>query len=354
MLKISVPAGLVPFQSHWRIFVLTLLVPLFILPPLYLSYSLSPSSPLAIALPISSSPLLDTDWHRTIHAEEQKAGMPYANITESAETPNRKKVALLIEDRPIPYLVPLLLHFLSVVPQDWSFRFLGSPAAHNLVLTSPAIQRAIAAQKLFLEPIPAQHKVTSRSALTRLFTDPWLYETWLYPAEWLFTFQSDSMICSRSNTTLNDFVDMGYAFLGAGKSTTNDPIAELNGGISLRYVPSLIELLRTLPRPTGYFAEDRYFSTGLWTLNNTKCATGKEALHFAVEMVWDDEGGMPFAFHPYVAGSLFRGPGGPQEGHWHDNMDRAHLYCPEMGLITVSRFECECAVRPDPIYGIGN
>jgi hypothetical protein len=351
-LPTALPINLIPAARQGRLLLFTLIVPLIIL-PLYLYHSFS-SSPLNISLTLSPTPVLNTSWHALIHVEEHAAGKPYASITESVETPSRKKVALLIETRPIPYLVPLLLHFLSVVPPDWSFRFMGSPASHDAVLTSPAIQRAIAAKKLNLDSIPEQHSVGSRSALTHLFVDPWFYETWLYPAEWLFVFQSDSMVCSASNMTLNDFVAQGYPFLGAGKSTTNEPNAELNGGISLRHVPSLLSVLRTQPRPDGYFSEDRYFSTGLWSLNNTQCATGKAALRFAVEMVWDDEGGMPFAFHPYVAGSLFRGPGGPQEGHWHENMDRAHRYCPELGLITVSRFECDCKVRPDSLYGIGN
>ena len=348
----DVPASLIPVARQGRLLLLTLVIPLIIL-PLYLYHSYN-SSPLNISLTLSPTPLLNTTWHTLVHVQEHAAGKPYASITESDLTPSRKKVALLIENRPIAYLVPLLLHFLSVIPPDWSFRFMGSPAAHDVVLTSPAIRRAIAAQKLFLEPIPAQHSVGSRSALTRLFVDPWFYESWLYPAEWLFVFQSDSMVCSQSNTTLNDFVAQGYPFLGAGKSTTTEPKAELNGGISLRHVPSLLSLLRTQPLPEGYFSEDRYFSTGLWMLNNTQCATGKAGLRFAVEMVWDDEGGMPFAFHPYVAGSLFRGPGGPQEGHWQENMERAHRYCPELGLITMARFDCDCAVRQDSLYSIGN
>jgi hypothetical protein len=318
----EISASLIARQ--WRFVLLTPILPIVMF-----SIYLYRSSPHAIALPISSTPLLNTTWHTLVHAEEHAASKPYTSIIESAETPNRKKVALLIENRPVPYLVPFLLQFLSVIPPDWTFRFMGSSAAHDVVLNSPAIQRAIATQRLFLDSIPAQHKVDTRSALTHLFVDPWFYETWLYPAEWLFVFQTDSMVCSSSKLTLNDFVAQGYPFLGAGKSTTHDPEAELNGGISLRHVPSLLSLLHTQPLPNGYFSEDKYFSIGLWALNKTRCATGKTALRFAVEMVWDDEGGMPFAFHPFVAGSLFRGPGGPQEGHWHENMDRAHRYCPE-------------------------
>lgn len=52
-----------------------------------------------------------------------KVYLDYGHVSPFNET----KVALLIENRPNPILAPLMLHFMSVVPPDWRFRFMGSP-----------------------------------------------------------------------------------------------------------------------------------------------------------------------------------------------------------------------------------
>jgi 16S rRNA G1207 methylase RsmC len=46
--------------------------------------------------------------------------------TDPRDAYNTSKVAILIEPRPLPHLVPQILHMISVVPPDWRFLFIGS------------------------------------------------------------------------------------------------------------------------------------------------------------------------------------------------------------------------------------
>ncbi|KAJ3567574.1 hypothetical protein NPX13_g6714 [Xylaria arbuscula] len=67
---------------------------------------------------------------------------------------NVSKVALLIEDRPLPNLAPLLLQFIAVVPPDWRFRFMGSFESVTSLNASHAVRSQVNAGKLDLTFIP--------------------------------------------------------------------------------------------------------------------------------------------------------------------------------------------------------
>lgn len=116
----------------------------------------SPSNLLSPALQLDDiKPRLNTSWHRQIareHLATDEAGLT------GVETPlgilDRTRVAVLIEDRPLPYLIPLLLHFISVVPPEWSFRFMGSKDSIIMMESNPTIRRYLEAKKLFLDLIP--------------------------------------------------------------------------------------------------------------------------------------------------------------------------------------------------------
>ncbi|CCF45458.1 hypothetical protein CH063_14538 [Colletotrichum higginsianum] len=61
---------------------------------------------------------------------------------------NHSKVALLVENRANPILAPLMLHFISVVPPDWRFRFMGSIESVKFINQSVAIREQVAAARL--------------------------------------------------------------------------------------------------------------------------------------------------------------------------------------------------------------
>jgi hypothetical protein len=172
---------------------------------------------------------------------------------------NETKVALLIENRSNPILAPLLLHFMAVVPPDWRFRFMGSVESVKLINISTAIQHQVEIGKLDLTYIPSNMSTSSQEHISRFLTNLWLYETVLQPAENLLVFQTDSILCANSMQSLNDFLD--YDWVGAPWNP-NSRFGG-NGGLSLRRVSSIIEVLRNQKRVDGSQPEDVWLTERL-------------------------------------------------------------------------------------------
>lgn len=152
---------------------------------------------------------------------------------------NVSKVALLIENRALPTLAPLLLHFIAVVPPDWRFRFMGSPESVASVNSSCAVRSQVDAGKLDLTYIPTNMSTDGQEMISRFLTTLWLYEAVLRPAEWLLVFQTDSILCANSRQNLNDFLD--YDWVGAPWNPSGRFGG--NGGLSLRRVSAISESL---------------------------------------------------------------------------------------------------------------
>ena len=125
---------------------------------------------------------------------------------------NESKLALIIESRPLAHLTPLLLHMISVVPSDWQFLFLGSPESLNRTNTSNAIRLHQATGKLKLREAPDVGHIHEQAKVDRMLTNLTFYERYVDPAEWLLLFHSDSILCARSDSTLDDW--LGYDWIG--------------------------------------------------------------------------------------------------------------------------------------------
>ncbi|KAF7554753.1 hypothetical protein G7046_g6722 [Stylonectria norvegica] len=193
---------------------------------------------------------------------------------------NASKVALLIENRPNPILAPLMLYFMSVVPADWRFRFMGSPESVAAINTSYAIRNQVKAGKLDLTFIPQNMSTAGQEMISRFLTTLWLYETVLQPAEWLLIFQTDSVLCANSKHNLDDFLE--YDWIGAPWN----PNARWggNGGLSLRRVSRIIEVLQNQKRPDNSDPEDVWLTERLGHHPRGKVANGSVSLTFSGEM----------------------------------------------------------------------
>lgn len=124
---------------------------------------------------------------------------------------------------------------------------MGSNESVQKVNSSRAIRDYVSAGKLDLTYIPDNVTITSQEHISRFLTSLWLYETVLQPAEWLLVFQTDSMLCANSRQSLNSWLD--YDWVGAPWN----PKSEFggNGGLSLRRVSSIVEVLRNQERIPG-------------------------------------------------------------------------------------------------------
>ncbi len=264
---------------------------------------------------------------------------------------NASKVALLIENRVNPILAPLMLHFMSVVPPDWRFRFMGSLESVEYLNTSRAIRNHVASGKLDLTYIPANMTTGSQEKISRFLTNLWVYETVLQPAEWLLIFQTDSMLCANSRQSLNNWLD--YDWVGAPWNP--DGRFGGNGGLSLRRVSRIIEILRYQERNPDSEPEDVWLTDRLGHRPGAKLANGTVSLTFSGEMHggegvkvgigkgkgkgkgdlikgiddWRDGFYEPMGYHTGGSGETLHG------GIWGTPALRKHIwgYCPEVKMM---------------------
>lgn len=264
---------------------------------------------------------------------------------------NETKVALLIENRPNPILAPLLLHFMSVVPPDWRFRFMGSIESVHSINQSLAIRNQVAIGKLDLTYIPANMSTAGQEMISRFLTNLWLYETVLQPAEFLLVFQTDSMLCANARDSINNWLE--YDWVGAPWNPQGQGGG--NGGLSLRKVSSIIDVLHKQTRADNSEPEDVWLSVRLGARPNANLANGSLEIQFSgemhggpVEKVWDGKGPKDAFDHGYVKGvddwrDGFYEPMGYHTGGSGDTLHgpiwgtpamRKHIwdYCPEMKM----------------------
>lgn len=202
------------------------------------------------------------------------------HLEQQASKFNESKVALLIENRINPILAPLMLHFISVVPPDWRFRFMGSVPSVEYLNRSMAIREHVAAGKLDLTYIPANMSTGSQEEISRFLTNLWLYEVVLQPAEWLLVFQTDSILCANSRQTLNDYLEFDWV----GAPWNPQGRFGGNGGLSLRRVSAIIDVLRNQKRVDGSEPEDVWLTERLGHRPGSKLANGTISSTFSGEM----------------------------------------------------------------------
>ncbi|KAG4028011.1 hypothetical protein MFRU_025g00770 [Monilinia fructicola] len=232
-----------------------------------------------------------------------------------------KKLAFMVETRPLPHLPLQLSHMASIVPPEWTFKFMGSNTSINYLLGFHHLQNLVASKKLTFIHLPSRWDVSSRESISQMFTDPELYKS-LSPAEHLLVFQPDSILCTKAPTTLNDFIQ--YDYIGAPWSAQSTYGG--NGGLSLRRVSSILKVLEKERRKPGDGQlEDLWFSNTLNKLEGTRMANAKVSKSFSVESIWDEA---PLGYH---IGWL-----GVHHGQIWDKPEYvSHImnYCPEVKII---------------------
>lgn len=194
---------------------------------------------------------------------------------------NETKVATIIEPRNLPHLAPLVLHFLAVLPPDWPVVVWCSPENIEVLKHCPPLLRQIDSGRLNLTLIP--HTIVdihNGEYLTRFLTKPWFWEQF-GRAEWMLFFQSDSILCSRSEQSIEDWV--GFDWVGA---PWNDNIVSLggNGGLSMRKISSMLTITKdeANKRQDNGLPEDVFFSESLARMPGVKWPTRHQGL-FSVE-----------------------------------------------------------------------
>ncbi|KAI0200492.1 hypothetical protein F4808DRAFT_429080 [Astrocystis sublimbata] len=242
---------------------------------------------------------------------------------------NASKVALMIEPRPLPHLVPQILHMISVVPPDWRFLFIGTTKSTTRVGRSYATKHQQAVGKLDLMVLPEPWEINSKEAIHRALTDIRFYDEFLPGVEWLLKYEYDSILCANSDTSLNDW--LGWDWAGAPRK--EDDHFSGNGGLSLRRVSMIRRVLKFQERYNNSNAEDEWFGTRLYVLPGAKVAAGTDG-QLAVEDTYVPNS---MGFH------IRDGGNGISDQVWKNPDQRKAIfnYCPELSLIMDMKLERE-------------
>ncbi|KAL8845729.1 MAG: hypothetical protein Q9221_009123 [Calogaya cf. arnoldii] len=243
---------------------------------------------------------------------------------------NGTKVALLIEERPIKYLTPLLLHTIFVIPPDWQLLYLGSAESLGQVNRSIAIQHHQTEGKLELRLAPQNASYQAQEQRNRMLTDAAFYKEYVPKAEWLLMHHADSILCSNSQHDLNDWLK--YDWIGA--PWYNYGHWNGGGGLSLRRVSRIQQVLKFQSRQDDQDSEDKWLIDRVKVLPNIKLPKYEVEKKFAAEGIWDEK---PMGFHiPSSSDVLLRDT-------WDDpgRRKRNFEYCPEVKMILDMKLERE-------------
>lgn len=243
------------------------------------------------------------------------------------------RAAVIIENRPLENLIPVMLHFHSVLGPEWPIIFYTTPETTAELRTSAPFARAVDEGHITVRSLPAHASFATHRDVSLFLTDTWLW-TDLAPYRHVFMFQADSVICSASAARADDF--LAYDLIGA-------PVAArygrgFNGGLSIRNRELVLDVVSRYSFDADSTAEDapqhmKFEDQWLYTrmLELPARADGSPganlpkqdvARKFAVETIWAEN---PFGYHQPV--------------RWQkDRMDKIMKYCPEVGMIGGAAF----------------
>ena len=282
----------------------------------------------------------------SLHSAHSTHAPPSYASTKSKENVIGDKVAVILEDRNLTHLMPLMMHFHSVLGPSWPIVLFTS---YNTPLsTSAPFQRAIADSRILIKHIPEGIKLKTSHAVSSFLTKPWFWEQ-LAPAKRVLLFQADSILCANSPVRIDDFLE--YDMVGA-------PIGAFwgegfNGGLSLRNRNMILDILKianwttekdeysqrvkawkeqlkadgkdvpdgdTIPGTVAVDMEDQWFYQKMKALGG-KFPDEEKAKTFAVETIDYD---WPLGYH-----QVQRYYGGKE-----DRMAHIDKWCPEHRLCT--------------------
>ena len=164
------------------------------------------------------------------------------------------KVAVIIDTRASGNIVPLVLHFSSVLGPTWPVVIYTPADNFGTFSTSASLLRYQKIGRVIVRPLAEGVWFPNWDSVSVFLTTSWLWEE-LAPAEQILLFQSDSVLCSNSVRSVEDFFE--YDYIGA-------PIHPhwgrgFNGGLSLRRRSTIMRVLTDWTYMPGQGPEDQWF-----------------------------------------------------------------------------------------------
>jgi hypothetical protein len=274
--------------------------------------------------------------------DEYEIGFPIPSLLADSPAANpdllsvsSRKAAAIVETRPLDSLIPIVLHFSSVLGPEWPIHIFTSPANIGIFSDSIPFQRQVEAGQFHVRALPTDIVLNTHASISGFFTKPWFWEA-MAPAEQILLFQADSMLCSNSPQSVDDFLQ--YDFVGAPINGERGLGIGYNGGLSIRNRSLCLDIVNTYDwqdERHGDHAqgnvdyEDQWFAKKMRELPRRDDGTPGAnlpqtdvAMRFAVETMWFDR---PLGFH--------------QVNVWQPGkMEEIYKWCPEYKLCTVETF----------------
>lgn len=174
----------------------------------------------------------------------------FLNVSKST------KVAVIVETRSSGYIVPLILHFHAVLGHAWPLIIYSEAENFGSFSTSAAFVRLQKSGRITVRPLADGVYFPNWGSVSGFLTDPWLWND-LAPAEHILIFQADSILCSNSVRSVDDFLQ--YDMIGA---PINPRYGHgYNGGLSLRKRSTIMRVLKEFehtPKSKPH-AEDQWY-----------------------------------------------------------------------------------------------
>lgn len=234
----------------------------------------------------------------------------------------KDRVATIFEDRPLQELIPLLLHFSTVLGPSWPIFLFTS---QSVIPDSASFKRLIDETRLAVRFLPPNITFEDRNAVSAFLTKPWIWEQ-LAPAKNVLLFQSDSMLCANAPQKVDDYLQ--YDFIGAPVDESVRHGEGYSRGLSLRNRDLMLDIIHDSDWQDEYnSAEDRdepsVAHEDEWFYKKMKelVTTGKRvnlpsleiAMTFVVESLWYEK---PLGFN--------------QASKWQSvNIEKVDAWCPE-------------------------
>lgn len=235
----------------------------------------------------------------------------FASDALSQAAPRDRPQAVIIETDMISNLIPIMLHFATVLGPAWGM-ILFTLQDRWVEPLSPAFQRFVEAGRIEVRFLPADTQLSSSQAVSRFLASPWLWEQ-VQLAKRVLLFQSDSILCSKAEASVEDY--FRYDLVGA-------PIAEqygqgYNGGLSLRNPRIFLEIAKGVDFATsGHEFEDQFFYSELQKRGASMPGVDM-AKTFSVETVYYET---PLGYH--------------QPQRWQSaRMEEIEEWCPEVKML---------------------
>jgi hypothetical protein len=257
----------------------------------------------------SGGPAIDIQPLPTRHHSPQRTS------PHSVAPLNRLTAVLILPDiTSTENLVPLLLHFSSVLGPAWSV-VLYTIQANWAVPSSASMRRALDDGQVQVRFLPPEFASQTNEDVSAFLATPWLWSE-LRHADRVLTFQLDTIICSKSPYSVDDF--LRYDFIGAAYGAT--PGSNYGGGLSLRNPKLMLAITQE-----AKFSDSDAKQEDQWFVAEAK-ARGARLPDLDVSKTFVAES-VAYLDQPF-------GLGQPQRWHTEKRGDMQQ-YCPEAAMIQV-------------------